>query len=221
MGIIGPNGAGKTTLFNVISGYYPPNKGIIEYNNEDITGKPINYIARRGLVRTFQLTQLFMEETLYDSILIAHHIHSNEGILAGVFNTTKAREDRKKIHESTMKIINLLRLTEEKDKKAKNLTYGKQRALGVAIGLAAKPNTILLDEPVTGMNPKETIEFMNIINEIKDKLGITLVIVEHNMKVIMNICKRIIVLNFGKKIAEGNPKEISENEDVITAYLGT
>ena len=220
LGLIGPNGAGKTTLYNVVSSLYPPTRGTVVFNGEDLTRLPMRRIAQKGLVRTFQLTELFREMTTYENIVIAHHIHSKEGVREGIFNTRRAREDRKEIANSTDEILRFVGLDKARDVLAKNLPHGYQRALGIAIGLAVNPTLLMLDEPVTGMNPAEIMTFMGTLRRIRDERGITLMLVEHNMKAVMSICDRIFVLNFGKKIAEGSPSEISQNGDVIEAYLG-
>ncbi len=220
LGLIGPNGAGKTTLYNSVTGLFKPTSGKVVYKGEDITGLPIYKVAQRGVVRTFQLTELLEDMTTFENVVVAHHIHSNEGIWEGIFNTVKVRRDRSNIEQSAIRILDLLEISESKDELAKNLPHGHKRALGVAMGLASQPELLLLDEPVTGMNPTEAVAFMNILKRIRDNLGITLMIVEHNIKVIMSICDRIFVIKFGRKIAEGVPSEISQNKDVIEAYIG-
>ncbi len=220
LGLIGPNGAGKTTLYNVVSGLYQPTKGRIVYKGQDITRLPSHEVARRGIVRTFQMAELFKGMTVFENTMVAHHLHSREGIWGGLFNTATARRDRAEIEQSVMEILEFMQLASVKDELAKNLPHGYQRALGVAIGLAARPELLLLDEPVTGMNPTEATTFMDILRRVRDERRITLMLVEHNMRTVVGICDRILVLSFGKKIAEGLPREITKNKNVIEAYLG-
>jgi branched-chain amino acid transport system ATP-binding protein len=219
VGLIGPNGAGKTTVFNMISGVFRPTKGQVLFNGEAISGLIPHSVAKRGIVRTFQLTVLFGDMTVLENILLGFHLKSNVGYLRALFGTASTRSAQQKLLAGAKEIADFVGLGQKQHELAKNLPHGSQRALEIAIALAAGPELMLLDEPVTGMNPGETFEMMHKIKEIRDR-GITILLVEHDMRVVMGICDRICVLNFGKKIAEGSPKEICENQEVITAYLG-
>lgn len=219
VGLIGPNGAGKTTVFNMISGVFRPDRGKVLFKGEDITGLKSHSVVKKGLARTFQVTTLFSDMTVLENILVGFHLKSSEGYWGAIFNTASARNNQRQLLESAEAIADFVDLGERKFELAKNLAHGHQRALEVAIALAASPELLLLDEPVTGMNLEEAVQMMNKINEIRDR-GITMLLVEHDMKVIMGICDRIYVLNFGEKLTEGTPEEVCRNREVITAYLG-
>jgi branched-chain amino acid transport system ATP-binding protein len=216
-GIIGPNGAGKTTLFNLISGVSRPTRGKITYRGEHISGLKASEIAERGLVRTFQQTALFHDFTVLGNVSVARHLHAKEGPLKAVFSN--AHRIEKENREKALEILEFMGLAHLAEEVAWNLPHGYQRALGVAIALAAEPKLLMLDEPVTGMNETETQDMMTLIKKVHDQ-GITILVVEHDMKVVMGLCKQITVLNFGKKLAEGSPEEIREHRAVIEAYLG-
>jgi branched-chain amino acid transport system ATP-binding protein len=218
-GLIGPNGSGKTTLYNVISGVYRPTAGTIVYQGENIAHLPSSTVAKKGLVRTFQHTALFMDFTVLQNVSVGRHLHARENIF-GVVGRTAAT---KKVEEDALKkaeeIVDFMELTHLKDELAINLPHGYMRALGVGIALATEPKLLMLDEPVTGMNPTEKVHMLGLINKIRER-GITVLLVEHDMKTVMGLCDNITVLSFGKKLAEGTPKEILANQDVIEAYLG-
>lgn len=220
VGLIGPNGAGKTTVFNAITGVFHPTSGKVLFKDEDITGLTPHSVAKLGLVRTFQLTTLFYNMTVLENILLGFHLTLDIRFLGALFNTASTRRREEQMLEMAAELSEFMGLGKKQDELAKNLSYGHQRTLLMAIALAAKPELLLLDEPVTGMTAEETLEIMNKIRNTRDR-GITILLVEHDMRVVMHICDRICVLNFGRKIAEGSPKEISENKEVISAYLGT
>jgi branched-chain amino acid transport system ATP-binding protein len=217
-GLIGPNGAGKTTTFNVITGFYRPTGGRILYRGEDISGLSTNQIAKRGLVRTFQHTTLFQEFTAFKDVLVGCHLHAPVNPLGAVFGADHAAE--REIEDRAQEILAFMGLTERRDELAAELPHGLQRALGVAVALAADPKPLLLDEPFTGMNPEETRRMTALVRRVRDR-GVTLLLVEHDMQAVMGLCDRITVLNFGHLLTEGTPEEVRSDPDVIEAYLGT
>jgi len=218
-GLIGPNGSGKTTLYNVISGVYRPTTGTIVYQGEDITHLPPSIIAKMGLVRTFQQTALFMDFTVLQNISVGRHLHAGESVFGVMGSTPHTRQVEKEALKKAEKIVDFMELTHIKDELAVNLPHGYMRALGVSVALAAEPKLLMLDEPVTGMNPTEKAHMLSIIKKIREE-GITVLVVEHDMRTVMGLCDYITVLNFGRKLAEGTPKEVQSNEEVIEAYLG-
>ncbi len=221
LGIIGPNGAGKTTLYNLITGVFRPTGGKVIFNGEDITGLSTHRIASKGLVRTFQTTNLFHEMTALQNVLLAHHLFRKSGDIAQFFATPGFQGEDRRVKKRAMEILDYLGLGAHKDEMAKNLPHGNQKVLGMALAMAVSPKLMLLDEPMTGMDETETTAMMNLIKRVRDEMGMTIVVVEHDMKVIMGLSEHIIVLNFGKKIAEGPPREVTRNRAVIEAYLGT
>jgi branched-chain amino acid transport system ATP-binding protein len=216
VGLIGPNGAGKTTCFNLLSGFLPPTAGTIRFGGEDITGLKPHHIVQRGLVRTFQLTTLFQEMTVLENVLLGLHLHSRRGL--GQFLRYWQVFPPDEV-ERCSEVLEFTGLAPYATQLAKNLPHGHQRALGIAMALAAQPRLLMLDEPVTGMNLEESQRIMNLVQTIRDR-GTTVLLVEHNMKAVMGTCERIVVLNFGEKLTEGTPQEVSTNPEVITAYLG-
>jgi len=220
-GLIGPNGAGKTTFFKVVSGLYKPSAGRVIFNGEDLTGLPADKVAAKGLIRTFQETSLFREMTVLDNVILGFHLSFKAGFWQTLFNPSAVFGEEEKISKRAMEILDFFGLISLKDDLAKNLPHGYQRALGLSMALAANPRMLLLDEPVTGMNPEETSAMMKHIKRIRDELGTTMILVEHDMRAVMGLSDRITVLNFGQKIAEGSPDEISHHPGVIKAYLGT
>jgi branched-chain amino acid transport system ATP-binding protein len=220
VGLIGPNGAGKTTVFNIISGVFRPTRGKVLFKDEDITALKPHSVVRKGLVRTFQLTTLFGDMTILENILLGFHLKSGTGFWGALFNTISTRHREEQLFKEAAETADFMGLGARQHELSKNTSHGHQRMLQMAIGLAASPELILLDEPVTGMNAEETNEMMNKISDTRDR-GITILLVEHDMRLVMDICDRICVLDFGKKIAEGFPQEICENKEVIAAYLGT
>lgn len=220
IGLIGPNGAGKTTFFNVISGYYPPNRGRIFFQGRDITGLRPDKVARYGIVRTFQGNRLFQHRTVMENVILGHHLCYRTSLWGGLFRTPGNLQEEGDVRSGSLEILDKVGLIGLKDEYAINLPHGFQRLLGMAIALAARPQLLLLDEPATGLNPEERTVMMNLIRRLCDE-GLTIILVEHTMQVVMGICDRIVVLSFGRKIAEGTPAEIQKNETVVEAYLGS
>lgn len=219
LGLIGPNGAGKTTIFSLISGFYRPTAGKVVFKGRDITGLKMNRVAALGIVRTFQRVNLVQSQTTYEAVLVAHHLQHSRSIFEAFLGTTSARKDKEMIREKTTRLLEFMGLTAVKDTAVSSLPHGLRRVLGMCIALAADPEVLLLDEPTAGLSGGETINMMAKINQVREQ-GVTVILVEHDLKVVMGICDRIVVLNFGSKIAEGTPKEIAENSEVISAYLG-
>jgi branched-chain amino acid transport system ATP-binding protein len=218
--VIGPNGAGKTTLFNAISGFFPPTEGRIAFDGADITGVPQRKIAARGLVRTYQLVQLFKDLTVAENVHVGFHLVTKGAIGAALLRPRWVREQEARIVEETRELLAFVGLSTQADMQADTLPYGQQRLLEVARALAAKPKLLLLDEPAAGLNTDETSQLADTILRIRDR-GITVLLIEHDMSLVMRIAEHIVVLDFGKKIAEGTPGEIKAHPDVIAAYLGT
>jgi branched-chain amino acid transport system ATP-binding protein len=218
-GLIGPNGSGKTTIFNLISGIYKPTRGQIMLDGVDISYLRPDKVAEMGISRTFQNIRLFKDLTVLENVLIGSHCRINTRFLDDLFDSKRKREEEKKAVANAVELLDMFDLLDLKDEKAKNLPYGKQRELEIVRAIASQPKLILLDEPAAGMNPQESQNLMKLIFKVRDR-GLTVLIVEHDMKVVMGICDRIAVLNYGKKIAEDTPENIQKNEEVILAYLG-
>ena len=220
LGLIGPNGAGKTTAFNLFTGVYQPTTGEILFKDKSIVGLKPNQITERGIARTFQNIRLFGELTVLDNVKIAYHCHMNYGLLESVLRVGRYWEEEKRLTEEAYRLLEIFRLADVAGEKAKNLPYGAQRRLEIARALAAQPSLLLLDEPAAGMNPQETLELMDMIRWVKKDFGITILLIEHDMALVMGICERIYVLEYGAIIANGTPEEIRSNPEVIRAYLG-
>lgn len=218
--VIGPNGAGKTTFFNCITGFYNPEEGQVIFSGEEIQGMPPDRVADRGISRTYQNIRLFANVTVLENVLVGMHRHLSTGWFGAVGRFPKNRREEAAAREDAMRILKFVDLHRKADYIAKNLPYGEQRRLEIARALASKPRVVLLDEPTAGMNPRETEDTTTLIRRLRDDLGITILLIEHDMRVVMNVSDQITVLDFGKKIAEGDAMAIRTNPQVIEAYLG-
>ena len=217
--VIGPNGAGKTTLFNLIAGNLPPSSGTIRFQGQEIQGKKPHQIAGLGMSRTFQNIKLFHGMTALETVMVGRHVQSRAGFLAGMFHLPSAMKDEKTIRSEAMRLLELLEIGEFADVEATSLSFGQQRAVEMARALASEPKLLLLDEPAAGLNIYETAEVARLITRIRD-MGITVLLVEHDMSLVMDISDEIVVLSFGSKIAEDVPSAIQQNPEVIKIYLG-
>jgi branched-chain amino acid transport system ATP-binding protein len=219
-GLIGPNGAGKTTAFNLITGLYLPTSGLISFMGEEIEGYEPYEITRMGIGRTFQNIRLFPNLTVLDNVRIAYHPHSGYSMVDGVLRSSRYSGKEKELTEEAQDFLAIFHLENIQNEYPKNLPYGAQRRVEIARALACNPRLLLLDEPAAGMNPREIVDLMELIHFIRDRFNLTILLIEHQMRVVMGICENITVMDFGEVIAYGNPMEIQGNPKVIEAYLG-
>ena len=219
-GLIGPNGAGKTTVFNMLTGVYTPTDGTVKLEGKKINGMKPYVITRLGIARTFQNIRLFKDMTVKENVLAALDTQASYGLFSGMFKLPNSLKPEKDMDKESMSLLEVFHLEKDADKLAKNLPYGKQRELEIIRALGAHPKLLLLDEPAAGMNPQETKNLMETIRLVRDRFNIAILLIEHDMKLVMGICEKISVLNYGMLLAEGTPEEIRTNPDVVKAYLG-
>lgn len=220
IGLIGPNGAGKTTAFNMITGVYTPTEGKVYFNGQQSSGKKSYQVTQMGMARTFQNIRLFSELSVIDNVKIAYNMHVTYNLADAIVRDGKYLSEEEYITQKALNLLKIFHLEEEAHEVAKNLPYGKQRRLEIARALATEPKLLLLDEPAAGMNPQETKELMEMIRWIRKEFNLSILLIEHDMGLVMGVCERIYVLEYGMKIAEGTPDEIKHNKRVIEAYLG-
>ena len=220
-GLIGPNGAGKTTLFNLVTGLIYPSDGQMLYRGNKISNLRPHQIAKKGIARTFQNIRLFSDLSALENVMIAQHIHTKSGLFAGVLGLPPAPREEQKTRSRAFELLELVGLSDRADEKATNFPYGDQRRLEIARALALEPQVLLLDEPAAGMNPSEKQQLSHFIRQIRDQFSLTILLIEHHVPLVMGLCDRIAVLNFGQLIAIGNPAEVKSDRAVIEAYLGT
>lgn len=219
-GLIGPNGAGKTTIFNMLTGVYKPTDGIITLDGQNITGKKTIEINKAGIARTFQNIRLFKDLTVLDNVKVGLHNNYKYSTVAGILRLPAYHKTEKAMNERAMELLEVFGMAEEAEQLASNLPYGKQRKLEIARALATDPKLLLLDEPAAGMNPNETLELMETIRFVRDKFDMTILLIEHDMKLVSGICEELTVLNFGQVLAQGETSAVLNDPEVIKAYLG-
>jgi branched-chain amino acid transport system ATP-binding protein len=220
-GLIGPNGAGKTTLFNLVTGLIHPSSGQMLYRGDEISKLRPHQIAKKGIARTFQNIRLFADLSALENVMIAQHIHTKSGLFTGVLGLPPAPREEQKTRSRAFELLELVGLSDRADEKASNFPYGDQRRLEIARALALEPNVLLLDEPAAGMNPNEKQQLSDFIRQIRQQFNLTILLIEHHVPLVMGLCDRIAVLNFGQLIAIGNPADVKSDRAVIEAYLGT
>ena len=219
-GLIGPNGAGKTTVFNLLTGVYKPDEGIIRLDGQDITGRSTIEVNMAGVARTFQNIRLFKNLSVLDNVKVGLHNHFRYSTLEGILRLPRYHKVEKEMNERAMELLKVFDLDGQTDFLASNLPYGKQRELEIARALATQPKLLLLDEPAAGMNPNETQDLMKTIRFVRDNFDVSILLIEHDMKLVSGICEKLTVLNFGRVLAQGDTSEVLNNPEVITAYLG-
>ena len=217
--IIGPNGAGKSTFFNLISGVYKPTSGQIKFKGEDITKMSANKVAKLGMARTFQTTSLFENATIMENVMVGHRLRTKSNLFDAVFNTKRLRNEERESYNKALEVLEFVGLLDVKDQFVANISQEEKKRTAIALALATEPEIIFLDEPTAGINPEETLALAQLIKKIGES-GITVCLIEHKMQMVMSLAEKIMVLNYGEKIAEGTPEEIQNNEQVIKAYLG-
>jgi branched-chain amino acid transport system ATP-binding protein len=219
--LIGPNGAGKTTFFNMLTGVYKPTAGLVFFDGDDMTGRPPHASTQRGIGRTFQNIRLFQNMTALENVLVGMHVRLKGNLFEAILRTPRVKREEREARVRARELLDFSGLRRKDDELGKNLSYGDQRRLEVARALAAEPKLLLLDEPTAGMNPHESGQLTSFIARLREEQGLTVLLIEHDMRVVMGVSDRVTVLDYGEKIAEGTPQEIQKNERVIEAYLGT